>query len=87
MSYGNWFQFDNAQFQSIEIDGLKSDESRVIVCKNGYRIVGIENSKNGVFIYGTGREATISQNYVDTATALTNVEYPMDSFYNSAEVI
>lgn len=66
---------------------MKSDESNIIVCKDGYRIVGIENSKKGVFVYGTKRDAVIDTNFADTATSLTMTKFPTNDCYQSAEVI
>lgn len=68
------------------IDGLKSDESNVIMCKHGMRIVAIENSSKGVFLYGTRRTANIDSQFVDTATALTLTKYPTNDCYSSADV-
>lgn len=58
----------------------------VYMCKNGIRIVGIDNVKKGVFVYGTRREATIEKDFIDTATSLTHTTYPTNDCYTSVEV-
>lgn len=81
------FQFDNAAFKSIAKFGLNSDESKVYFCLHGIRVVGIDKSDKGCFVYGVKRQITLDEKWIETATAKTCLQHPQDECYKSAEVI